>query len=296
MSTDQKELEYAISEIMEIADGFGLDYYPMRYEICPADIVYTFGAYGMPTRFSHWSFGKTFHKMKMQYDFGLSKIYELVINSNPCYAFLLEGNSLVQNKLIVAHVLAHCDFFKHNARFSASNRNMVESMSATADRINSYEVEYGSEAVESFIDSVLAIQEHVDPQIIKPRHLDKQRYMELKIREQKEPGKRQRPPGPYDDLWSLETAKQHDPTETEGIKVRKFPPEPEKDIVWFIQEFSEVLEDWRRDIMTMLRDEMLYFWPQMETKIMNEGWASYWHQRIVRELDLTGRKPLNLRC
>lgn len=166
--------------------------------------------------------------MKMQYDFGLSKIYELVINSNPCYAFLLEGNSLVQNKLIVAHVLAHCDFFKHNARFSASNRNMVESMSATADRINSYEVEYGSEAVESFIDSVLAIQEHVDPQIIKPRHLDKQRYMELKIREQKEPGKRQRPPGPYDDLWSLETAKQHDPTETEGIKVRKFPPEPEK--------------------------------------------------------------------
>ncbi|MBE0343978.1 stage V sporulation protein R, partial [Paenibacillus sp. 28ISP30-2] len=182
MSTDQKELEYAISEIMEIANGFGLDYYPMRYEICPADIVYTFGAYGMPTRFSHWSFGKTFHKMKMQYDFGLSKIYELVINSNPCYAFLLEGNSLVQNKLIVAHVLAHCDFFKHNARFSASNRNMVESMSATADRINGYEMEYGSKAVESFIDSVLAIQEHIDPQLIKPRHLDKQRYMELKIR------------------------------------------------------------------------------------------------------------------
>ncbi|MGG4501931.1 SpoVR family protein [Paenibacillus polymyxa] len=288
MSTDQKELEYAISEIMEIANGFGLDYYPMRYEICPADIVYTFGAYGMPTRFSHWSFGKTFHKMKMQYDFGLSKIYELVINSNPCYAFLLDGNSLVQNKLIVAHVLAHCDFFKHNARFSASNRNMVESMSATAERISSYEMEYGSKAVESFIDSVLAIQEHVDPQLIKPRHLDKQRYMELKIKEQKEPKKHQRPIGPYDDLWSLDTVKQHDSAETEGIKVRQFPPEPEKDIVWFIQEFSEVLEDWQRDIMTMLRDEMLYFWPQMETKIMNEGWASYWHQRIVRELDLTG--------
>ncbi|WP_311082229.1 SpoVR family protein [Paenibacillus polymyxa] len=292
MSTDQKELEYAISEIMEIADGFGLDYYPMRYEICPADIVYTFGAYGMPTRFSHWSFGKNFHKMKMQYDFGLSKIYELVINSNPCYAFLLEGNSLVQNKLIVAHVLAHCDFFKHNARFSASNRNMVESMSATADRINSYEMEYGSKTVESFIDSVLAIQEHVDPQLIKPRHLDKQRYMELKIKEQKEPKKHQRPIGPYDDLWSLDTVKQHDSAETEGIKVRQFPPEPEKDIVWFIQEFSEVLEDWQRDIMTMLRDEMLYFWPQMETKIMNEGWASYWHQRIVRELDLTGEETV----
>ena len=107
-----KELERAIAEITEIAEGFGLDFYPMRYEICPADIIYTFGAYGMPTRFSHWSFGKQFYKMKLHYDLGLSKIYELVINSNPCYAFLLDSNSLIQNKLIVAHVLAHCDFSK----------------------------------------------------------------------------------------------------------------------------------------------------------------------------------------
>lgn len=185
MTDEIRDLEYAIAEIMEIANGFGLDYYPMRYEICPSDIIYTFGAYGMPTRFSHWSFGKTFHKMKMQYDFGLSKIYELVINSNPCYAFLLDGNSLIQNKLIVAHVLAHCDFFKNNARFSKSNRNMVESMAATADRISNYEMEYGTEAVEAFIDAVIAIQEHVDPQLIKPRHLDKQRYMEMKMREQR---------------------------------------------------------------------------------------------------------------
>ncbi|WP_339329294.1 SpoVR family protein [Bacillus paralicheniformis] len=92
-------------------------------------------------------------------------MYELVINSNPCYAFLLEGNSLIQNKLIVAHVLAHCDFFKNNARFSASNRNMVESMSATAERVMQYELEYGTQAVESFIDAVLAIQEHIDPQV-----------------------------------------------------------------------------------------------------------------------------------
>ena len=102
----------------------------------------------MPTRFSHWSFGKTFNKMKMQYDLGLSKIYELVINNDPCYAFLLDGNSLVQNKLIVAHVLAHCDFFKNNARFSRTNRNMVESMSAAAERIRQYELEHGAERVE----------------------------------------------------------------------------------------------------------------------------------------------------
>ena len=83
------ELERAIDEITEVASSFGLDFFPMRYEICPADIIYTFGAYGMPTRFSHWSFGKQFHKMKLQYDLGLSQIYELVINSNPCYAFYL---------------------------------------------------------------------------------------------------------------------------------------------------------------------------------------------------------------
>lgn len=269
-----RQLERAIDEITEIAQGFGLDFYPMRYEICPSDIIYTFGAYGMPTRFSHWSFGKTFNKMKMQYDFGLSKIYELVINSNPCYAFLLDGNSLIQNKLIVAHVLAHCDFFKNNARFSQTNRNMVESMSATADRVARYELEYGSERVEKFIDSVLAIQEHIDPTIIRPYNLDKTRYIEMKVKESARSALHPAEPvSQYDDLWSLE---QPDPSdslpETNNIR---FPPEPEKDLVWFIEEYSTILEDWQRDIMSMLRDEMLYFWPQLETKIMNEGWASY---------------------
>lgn len=285
------ELERSISEITEIATGFGLDFYPMRYEICPADIIYTFGAYGMPTRFSHWSFGKTFNKMKMQYDFGLSKIYELVINSNPCYAFLLDGNSLIQNKLIVAHVLAHCDFFKNNARFSVSNRNMVESMSATAERISRYELEHGTDAVEKFIDAVLAIQEHVDPQILRPEKLDKQRYTERIIQGQKDDAKRHKFIGPYDDLWETEINKET-PAAKEGPHQLTFPPVPEKDIMWFIQEHSEILEDWQRDIMSMLREEMLYFWPQMETKIMNEGWASYWHQRILREMDLTSEETV----
>ncbi|WP_185897376.1 SpoVR family protein [Paenibacillus zeisoli] len=286
-----EQLEKSINEIMEIADGFGLDYYPMRYEICPADIIYTFGAYGMPTRFSHWSFGKTFNKMKLQYDFGLSKIYELVINSNPCYAFLLDGNSLIQNKLIVAHVLAHCDFFKNNARFAATNRNMVESMSATAERISQYELIHGTDAVETFVDAVLSIQEHVDPQLIKPRRLDKKRYTEEKIRELKEGLHTIRPSTPYDDLWSIDQlTSSAGPAEPARLPI--FPPEPEKDLVWFIQEYSETLEDWQRDIMSMLREEMLYFWPQMETKIMNEGWASYWHQRIIRELDLTGEETI----
>jgi len=279
---EMKQLERAIAEITEVAKGFGLDFYNMRYEICPADIIYTFGAYGMPTRFSHWSFGKTFHKMKTQYDFGLSKIYELVINSNPCYAFLLEGNSLIQNKLIVAHVLAHCDFFKNNVRFSLTNRDMVESMSATADRIHQYELMYGTDTVEQFIDSILAIQEHVDPGVIKPYQLDKKRYIEMVMRDNEREKDRaalsQEAASPYDELWSLdEEVKEleRQKKQAELQEAKRFPPRPEKDLIWFIEEYSPILEDWQRDILTMLRDEMLYFWPQIETKIMNEGWASY---------------------
>lgn len=284
---DTRELERAIHDITEIAQGFGLDFYQMRYEICPADIIYTFGAYGMPTRFSHWSFGKTFNKMKMQYDLGLSKIYELVINSDPCYAFLLDSNSLIQNKLIVAHVLAHCDFFKNNARFSKTNRNMVESMTATAERIHEYEMKYGSLVVEEFIDAALAIQEHVDPSLVKPYQMPKETYLTSMN------GKEAKPAvsfeSPYEDIWSLD---REENAKAAAEPAATFPPRPEKDIVWFIEEYSAILEPWQRDILTMLRDEMLYFWAQMETKIMNEGWATFFHQRIIRELNLSSHETV----
>ena len=282
-ANDEKALFHAIDEITEIAKGFGLDFYPMRYEICPADIIYTFGAYGMPTRFSHWSFGKQFHKMKLHYDLGLSKIYELVINSNPCYAFLLDTNSLIQNKLIVAHVLAHCDFFKNNCRFQNTNRDMVESMAATAERIKQYEHDYGKKEVEDFLNAVLAIQEHIDPSLIRSKLAWSMADME---EEEETPKKASQ----YDDLWNLDNRSK--PKAVPKKRKKKFPPQPEKDILLFIEQYSSELEDWQRDILTMMREEMLYFWPQMETKIMNEGWASYWHQRILREMDLTSDEAL----
>jgi len=279
--SETKELNRAIDEITEIASGYGLDFYQMRYEICPADIIYTFGAYGMPTRFSHWSFGKQFHKMKLQYDLGLSQIYELVINSDPCYAFLLDTNSLIQNKLIVAHVLAHCDFFKNNIRFSNTRRDMVESMTATAERISHYEMIHGKEEVESFLDAVLAVQEHIDPSIIRP----KLPYYDMEEEEEPIPKAK----GPYDDLWDLD---EKPPERRQAKKRKKLPPNPEKDLLLFIEEYSRDLEDWQRDIITMMREEMQYFWPQLETKIMNEGWATYWHQRILREMDLTPEETI----
>ncbi|WP_417894474.1 SpoVR family protein [Bacillus safensis] len=279
--SEKRLLQRAIDEITEIAEGFGLDFYPMRYEICPAEIIYTFGAYGMPTRFSHWSFGKQFHKMKLHYDLGLSKIYELVINSNPCYAFLLDNNTLVQNKLIVAHVLAHCDFFKNNCRFQNTKRDMVESMSAAAERIKEYEHIHGTKEVEAFLDAVLAIQEHIDPSLVRSKlswNMDDEESEDDKPKRQT----------PYDDLWGMDEPKMREKKKT----VKQFPPKPEKDLLLFIEAHSRELELWQRDVLTMLREEMLYFWPQLETKIMNEGWASYWHQRIMRELDLDSSESI----
>ncbi|KWW51145.1 stage V sporulation protein R [Bacillus cereus] len=284
IASDDKALQYAIAEITEIATGFGLDFYPMRYEICPAEIIYTFGAYGMPTRFSHWSFGKQFFRMKLQYDLGLSKIYELVINSDPCYAFLLDTNSLIQNKLIVAHVLAHCDFFKNNIRFSNTKRDMVESMSATAERVKAYEHKYGKEEVETFLDAVLAIQEHIDPSLMRPK-------LAWSIDDLEEEEVEKKKASQYDDLWNLDNRNKKQ--ERSNVrKKKKIPPQPEKDLLLFIEEYSRELEDWQRDILTMMREEMLYFWPQLETKIMNEGWASFWHQRILREMDLTSDEAI----
>ena len=271
---EMQELERAIEEITMLARDFGLDFYEMRYEVCPSEIIYTFGAYGMPTRFSHWSFGKSFHKMKLQYDFGLSKIYELVINSDPCYAFLLDGNSLLQNKLIVAHVLGHCDFFKNNARFGHTSRNMVESMAASAERMRQYEIDFGKQEVEEFIDAVLAIQEHIDPSLVGRKFRERQVGVGEPQTE---------PEDPYADLFEIGVKKKQE----EPKPSPRFPAHPEKDILLFIMEHAKHLQEWQRDILSVMREEMLYFWPQLETKIMNEGWATYWHLRIMRELELT---------
>lgn len=297
-------LEEAIEKITEKAVEFGLDFYKMYFEICPAEIIYTFGAYGMPTRFSHWTFGKSYQKMKTQYDYNLSRIYEMVINSDPCYAFLLEGNSLVQNKMVVAHVLGHCDFFKNNAYFRQTSRGMVETMSSAANRFRDYEFKLGKLKVEQFLDSIMAIQEQVDPyRYVKGPEKGVNRDSaggecgnkcgsncgsncgEKSGHGHGGKGHHNDKETPYDDLWNLDK-KAGCGGDCEEEKQKRFPENPEKDLLLFIMTHSRDLEDWQRDVISVARQEMLYFWPQMETKIMNEGWATYWHMRIMREMDL----------
>lgn len=274
MDKELAALEEALERIWEIARGFGLDPFPVNFEIVPATVMYEIGSYALPGRFSHWTFGKAYHRMKTMYDFGLSRIYEVVINTNPAYGFLLETNSPLQNKLVMAHVLGHVDFFKHNAYFAHTNRRMVDEVNLHAARIEEYEFKYGRKTVEAFLDAVLSIEEHIDPNFLIRKERD------LPPPPEKATSGRE---NPFEDILRLG---EKPAGETAPPPKRKpgEPVYPEKDLVWFIANYSPALEDWQRDVMMMIHDEMLYFVPQMQTKIMNEGWASYWHARIMREL------------
>src|SRR6185369_15978079 len=197
MDAEVRELEKALEQIWDVATGkFGLDPFPTHFEVVPATVMYEVGSYALPGRYSHWTFGKAYHKMKTMYDFGLSKIYEVVINANPSYAFLLETNSLLQNKLVIAHVLGHVDFFKNNIWFSQTNRRMVDGAAMHARRINEYEFKYGRKVIEEFLDAVLSIEEHIDPNFfIKKQHRERKS-------EEDEP--RRAPSSPYEDLDSAQ--------------------------------------------------------------------------------------------
>jgi stage V sporulation protein R len=274
------ELEGAMAEIWALAQKAGLDPFPTHFELVPSTIMYEFGAYGIPGRFSHWTHGRAYQQIKTMYDYGLSKIYELVINTNPGYAFLLENNSVLQNKLVVAHVLAHVDFFKNNAYFRRTNRGMLEAVSVNAERLRRYEFEHGRDVVERFLDAVLSIQEHVDPYAALQRSPDA--AADAKPNRRPARGDDRAAEGPFDDLVYIGSHKRPEAPPPE----RKFPAEPEKDLLLFIAEHAPDLEPWQRDVVHIVRSEQLYFVPQMQTKVMNEGWASLWHARIMRELEL----------
>ncbi|TMF02292.1 MAG: SpoVR family protein [Chloroflexi bacterium] len=275
---DVADLEAGLQEIWDTAAQLGLDPYPVHFEVVPAPIMHEFGAYGLPGRFSHWTYGRAYQQLKTLYDYGLSKIYELVINTNPAYAFLVDTNSVLQNKVVVAHVLGHVDFFKHNAYFQLTNRQMLEGASVNAERIRQYEFRHGSREVESFLDAVLSIQEHV----------------EFSVRRRSTPtaaGSRRPAPAretPYDDLFYVGSERPPEP----AAAPHQVPREPERDLLLFIAEHARGLEDWQLDVVHIVRAEQLYFRPQMMTKIINEGWAAFCHARIMRAMDLSASDHL----
>ena len=157
------EMEQIQQQMEAHASDYGLDYFPTIFEVVDHDQLSAVAAYGgFPTRYPHWRFGMEYEQLSKGYSYGLQKIYELVINNDPCYAYLLGSNSTTDHKLVMAHVYGHCDFFKNNEWFRHTNRKMIDEMANHGNRIRRYMDRFGVEEVENFIDACLSIEGLID--------------------------------------------------------------------------------------------------------------------------------------
>lgn len=279
-------LENRLGQVWEIAREFGLDPFPTHFEVIPPVQMHEIASYGLPHRFSHWTYGRTYRQQKTMYDYGLSRLYEVVINANPSQAYLLENNADIENTLVMAHVLGHTDFFKHNRLFQATRRDMPHAASTYADRIKQFGFEQGKLVVEKFLDSALSIAEHIDPyNVIRPAKDDQL----AKWRKEFEEGlKSQNPTGEFDDLFPEDRTAEKKKQGEASAQRMVVPLHPDKDLLGFIADYGAYLADWQKEALQIVRAESLYFYPQRRTKIMNEGYASYWHKRIMREMSNRG--------
>lgn len=274
-------------EIEGHARKFGLDFYETIFEVVDAEDLNEIAAYGgFPTRYPHWSFGMAYEELKKGYEYGLSKIYEMVINNDPCYAYLMRSNHTVDQKLVMAHVYGHCDFFKNNAYFSHTNRKMMDEMANHGMRLRRYVEKFGEDEVEAFVDRCMSIDDLIDIHSTAiRRRVDASRY---DFKEKVDEGPKltrfkskdymEDYINPPERLRQEEEQQKKDQEKAE----RTFPDHPEKDILLFLIEYAP-LKPWQRDVLSIIRDEAYYFAPQGQTKIMNEGWASYWHSTIMTE-------------
>ncbi|HMO17364.1 MAG TPA: SpoVR family protein [Oligoflexia bacterium] len=273
-----KELEEWDARILELVNEYGLNCYPQEFEICDHYEMLGYMSYsGMPSRYPHWSFGKSFEREKTMYDYGVGGLpYEMVINSNPCLAYLMRDNTDLLQILTIAHVYGHNDFFANNFTFTSAfdAKYTLEMFKTHADRVRSYieDPSIGIEKVERILDAAHA--------------LSLQRSKNLAIKKLSRGEKQQR-------LWESaqpqedEFSELHIPVQYKEPNLGKIPLEPEQNLLEFIAMYNPYLSEWERDLLLIVDKEAAYFIPQIETKIMNEGWASYWHFKILNELHLS---------
>ncbi len=270
------ELESWNERIFAAAQSFGLDPYPQEFEICDHEQMLSYMVYsGMPSHYPHWSYGKSFEKLKTLYDYGVSGLpYEMVINSNPAIAYLMRDNSLLLQVLTIAHVYGHNDFFKNNFTFKSTRAEFtIETFKTHADRVRAYfeDPSIGLEKVERILDAghALALQCRRNLAI---RKQTEEEHVARRLEES-------RPSA--DPFQSVHRRKEY-----VAPDLNRVPLYPEEDLLLFIRDHNPHFTDWEKDLLTIVHEEAQYFIPQMETKIMNEGWASYWHKRILDTLEL----------
>ncbi len=280
------ELEESRKRIKEYAKGYGLDFFETIFELVEFDELNEAAAYtGFPTRYAHWRFGMEYEELSKGYQWGLQKIYEMVINSDPSYAYLMNSNNIVDQKLVMAHVFGHVDFFKNNLWFAHTNRKMMDEIANHATRISRYVDKYGEERVDEFLDWSLSIENLIDPHSVQIKRRDGKPILHVDDSEEEEQVISKLKSKDYMDRFINPPefiTEQEKQLEMEKLKSKKFPEQPERDILLFLIESAQ-LENWQRDVLSMVREESYYFSPQAMTKIMNEGWASFWHSKIMSE-------------
>jgi stage V sporulation protein R len=264
-----KDLKDWDDKIIELANTYDLDWFPINYEVCDYyEMIGHMSYHGMPSHYNHWSFGKSFERTHQMYNLGMEGLpYELIINSNPSIAYLMRENPLYLQVLIMCHCIGHSDFFKNNRMFSHTRpETIVSSMRNAKKRIQGYveNPHIGIEKIEDFLDSLHAIQYHIyrTPKVY-ISHEDKKNKLLERINADISNGN-------SPDLSIL----------------NRVPIEEEEDLFSFFIEHGKDYEDWELDLIEIVKREAYYFMPQIQTKIMNEGWASYWHYRLMHELEL----------
>jgi stage V sporulation protein R len=282
------------NEIEGYAIEYGLDFFPQVFEVCDYDTINILAAQGgFPSRYPHWKFGMDYDQLSKGYTYGLQKIYEMVINTDPCYAYLLQVNNWVDQKIVMAHVYGHNDFFKNNAWFKNTNRKMMDVMANHGTKIRRYMEKYGHDTVENFIDKVLSLENLLDiNELFETSELKRSREDQI-VQEKVES---------EDDGYLIDdrSAALKSFMRTQARKDKKAEKKPDeeeitaerplniktKDVLGYLIQYAPI-EEWQADIIGILREEAYYFLPQRMTKIMNEGWASYWHSKIMttRALD-----------
>jgi stage V sporulation protein R len=274
-----EDLQRHISSIEALAREKGLKYNRVEFEVVPESFMTEIAIYGLPVRMPHWSFGVRYIYQLIQHRMGLSRLFEVVFPGNPGRAHLAKSNSAAENVLVTAHVLGHADFSTNNMLFRRSQdqvgEHIVEQAAAHARQIGMAIEEHGLQRVEAVLDTALALEQHIDID----QGLRRPRYPELVAQ----------PAAPPNDEFSRrfaalgpDTAR---PQATGPAKRSPIPPHPERDLLWFIAQYAPELEPWERDIFLAVREESFYFYPVFACQIMNEGWASYWHARLLREAD-----------
>lgn len=276
--TDELLVRYD-KEIGRIAEKYRLDIYPNQIEIINAEqMMDAYSSVGMPLGYSHWSFGKQFLNVEKSYKRGyMGLAYELVINSNPCISYLLEENTLAMQALVIAHACyGHNSFFKNNYLFKTwtSPESIIDYLVFAKNYVSECEERHGIDAVEEILDACHALMNNGVDKYKRPSKLS------LQEEKARQTSREEHMQSQVNELWRTIPSKAKEDAET----LARFPEEPQENLLYFIEKHAPLLEPWQRELVRIVRKMAQYFYPQKQTKVMNEGWATFWHYTLMNEL------------